>query len=223
MKANAPTVQALKIAIIDDEKAARTALARLLRSEEIDASTFSSAAEFLADPVRAEFDCVVSDVRMPDVDGIELQAELNRSLSHISIVFISGRGNVPMSVEAMKGGAVDFLEKPVRRDALLGAVNRASERSRALRIAGADLQSLRKRYASLTPREQQVFELVTTGLLNKQVGFQLGAAEKTVKIHRAHVMEKMQAHSLADLVRMAQRLGMRSEVPESFRPAARRS
>ena len=147
---------------------------------------------------------------MPGFDGLKLQQELNKTLPHISIVFLTGHGSVSMSVEAMKGGAVDFLEKPVDHEVLLTAIRRAAERSRELKSSHDELVAIQRRYGRMTPRERQVFALVTTGLLNKQIAFDLGVAERTVKVHRARVMEKMEADSLAQLVRMAQRLGVQT-------------
>jgi FixJ family two-component response regulator len=147
---------------------------------------------------------------MPGLDGLGFQQMLRTKLPHLSMVFITGHGDIPASVTAMKAGAVDFLEKPVKGAALLDAICRATERSRNLHAANAALVSLKIRYATLTPRECEVFSLVATGLLNKQVAAQLGVAEKTIKQHRGHVMDKMAAESLAELVVMAERLGVRS-------------
>jgi len=145
---------------------------------------------------------------MPGFDGLRLQEELNKTMPHISVVFLTGHASVPMSVEAMKGGAVDFLEKPVDDEALLTAIRRAAERSRELKSSRNELIAIQRRYARMTPREREVFALVTAGLLNKQIAYDLGVAERTIKVHRARVMEKMEADSLAQLVRMAQRLGV---------------
>jgi FixJ family two-component response regulator len=197
----------IEVAVIDDDQSARTALARLLKSAGIETATFSSAREFLDDPNRGSLGCAVIDLRMPDLDGLALQQELDKTLPHLSVVFITGNGDVPTSIRAMKAGAVDFLEKPVPEAALLEAVGRATERTRQMKAAKQELDNLSERYRTLTRREREVFGLVTAGLLNKQVAAELGAAEKTIKVHRARVMEKMNAASLADLVRMAQRLG----------------
>ena len=145
---------------------------------------------------------------MPGFDGLKLQEELNKTLPHLSLVFITGHGNIPMSVEAMKRGAVDFLEKPVDDKALLAAIRRAAARSRALKASRDEKIAIARRYERMSTRERQVFALVTTGLLNKQIAFDLGLAERTVKVHRARAMEKMEADSLAQLVRMAQLLGV---------------
>jgi FixJ family two-component response regulator len=145
-------------------------------------------------------------MQMPGFDGLELQEQLNRTLPHLSLVFITGHGDIQGSVRVMKGGAGDFLEKPVG-DALLPAIHRAAERSRALKASHEERMALERPYAEVTPREREVFALVTGGLLNKQIAADLGVTEKTIKVHRARVMEKMGAESLADLVRKAERLG----------------
>ena len=198
----------IKVAIIDDDEPVRKALQRLMKSAGIDAVVFASAQEFLEDPVREHSDCVVTDLRMTGLDGLELQETLNQVLPDVSVVFLTGYGDIPTSVHAMKARAVDFLEKPVEEDSLLATIDRAAERSRQSKARRIDLLKLEGRYATLTPREREVFTLVTAGLLNKQVGAELGAAEKTIKVHRARVMRKMEADSAADLVRMAQRLGV---------------
>lgn len=199
----------IKVALIDDDESARTSLARLIKAAGIKVVSFSSAREFLENPMRDQFDCAVSDMRMPDLDGFDLQETLAQSLPYLSVVFITGHGDIPMTVRAMQSGAVDFLEKPVDDGALIAAIRRSAERSRKQKTSYAELQDLRRRYELLTPRERQVFTLVTGGLLNKQIGYELGTVEKTVKVHRARTMEKMQADSLASLVSMAERLGVR--------------
>ncbi len=199
----------IKVALIDDDESARTSLARLIKSAGIQVVSFSSAREFLGNSKRDQFDCAVSDVRMPDVDGFELQETLAKTLPYLSVVFITGHGDIPMTVKAIQSGAVDFLEKPVDDKDLIAAIRRSAERSRKQRISYAELEELRRRYELLTPRERQVLALVTGGLLNKQIGHELGTGEKTIKVHRARVMEKMRADSLASLVAMAERLGVR--------------
>ena len=199
----------MKVALIDDNKSARTSLARLIKTAGIEVVSFSSAREFLEDPIRNQVDCAVTDVRMPGVDGFQLQETLGQTVPYLSVVFITGHGDIPMSVKAIRGGAVDFLEKPVDDEALLEAVRRAAERSRYQKALGTELGDLQRRYGLLTPRERQVFQLVTAGLLNKQAGADLGTTEKTIKVHRARVMSKMKADSLAELVRMADQLGVR--------------
>jgi len=196
----------MKVAVVDDDKSARISLARLIRTGGIQVEDFSSAYEFLQDPVREQVDCAVSDVRMPGIDGFALQETLAQTLPHLSLVFVTGKGDIPMSVRAMKHGAIDFLEKPVKVGALLDAIGRAVERTRNQRILRAKLGDLQRRWDLLTARERQVFQLITSGLLNKQAGAELGASEKTIKVHRARVMSKMKAESLAELVRMAELL-----------------
>jgi FixJ family two-component response regulator len=201
--------QKLSIAIIDDDSSIRKSLARLIGLAGYEARTFALAREFLDSPVRDQVACIVSDLRMPGLDGLELQQAVSRRLPHLSIVFITGAGDISSTVTAMKAGAVDFLEKPIKGSALLEAIDRAIERSRKLKAANVEILELQVRHQSLTARERQVFGLVTAGLLNKQVAAELGAAEKTIKHHRGRVMIKMEAESLADLVLMAERLGVR--------------
>jgi FixJ family two-component response regulator len=196
----------IKVAIIDDDESARKSLARLMKSAGITAVTFSSAGEFLEAANDSQVDCAVTDLQMPGVDGIKLQQALAQIVPHLAIVFVTGHGDVPAGIKAMKGGAVDFLEKPVDDEALLEAVRRAAERSREARASRAEFDDLQRRYERLTPRERQVFQLITSGLLNKQAGAELGTGEKTIKVQRARVMDKMEAASLADLVRMADQL-----------------
>lgn len=199
----------IKVALIDDDQSARTSLARLIKTAGIQVVPFSSAHEFLGDPVREQVDCAVTDLRMPGIDGFKLQETLAEILPYLSVVFITGHGDIPMTVKAIRGGAVDFLEKPVDDKALIASIRRSAERSRKKKISYAELAELRRHYELLTPREQQVLALVTGGLLNKQIADELGTGEKNIKVHRARVMEKMKAESLADLVVMAERLGAR--------------
>lgn len=198
-----------RIAVIDDDLSIRKSLARRLGVAGFEVVTFSSASEFLAAEDTDKISCAVSDLRMPGVDGLELQRALRAKLPHLSMVFITGHGDVPSGISAMKAGAVDFLEKPMKSDVLLEAINRAIERSRNLLAASTEIEALKMRYRTLTAREGEVFALVATGLLNKQIGAELGAAEKTIKQHRGRVMDKMRAESLAELVLMAERLGVR--------------
>ena len=201
--------------VIDDDPSVLRALERQLADDDVRVETFQSARDFLArPPVAAGSACVVSDVRMPGLDGIELQQTLAREGRHLPIVFISGEGDVATSVQAMKAGAVSFLPKPFKRDDLRAAVAEALRRSREDIAGRAAAEGLAKRYRSLTPREREVFDLVAAGLLNKVIADRLGAAETTIKIHRGRVMEKMGARSVADLVRMAERLGVSTASPQ---------
>lgn len=194
--------------LVDDDASVRRAVARLLRSARYQVETFGSAAEFLgADRWPAAPACVVIDLRMPAMDGLDLQAELRVRELPLPVVFLTGHGDVPSSVSAMKAGAVDFLAKPVMDDDLLRAVETALAQDTRERQRREELRSLRARAESLTPRERQVMELVAEGLLNKQIAARLGTAEKTVKVHRGRVMEKMRFVSVADLVRAVERLG----------------
>jgi FixJ family two-component response regulator len=181
----------------------------MLGAAGLEVSTFSSARSFFAAPESQNFSCVVSDLRMPEVDGLGLQTMLGERMPHVRIIFLTGHADVQSSVRAMKSGAVDFLEKPIKRAELEEAIVRATQLTRRAKSDAANLYSLKRRYTELTPRERQVFALVTAGLLNKQVAAELGASEKTIKQHRGVVMTKMNATSLADLVVMADRLGIR--------------
>jgi FixJ family two-component response regulator len=194
--------------IVDDEDSVRRALGRLIRSAGMTARTFPSAETFLAESHPVPASCLVLDVHLPGLNGLQLQEALHRKGYPISIVFITGHGDVPTSVRAIKAGAVDFLQKPFAGRDLLGAVRRAVHRTRDAVLRQAECAEIRRRYDTLTSREREVFSLVVSGLLNKQVAGELGAAEKTIKIHRGRVMAKMQAPSLADLVRMAGLLGI---------------
>jgi len=197
------------VAVIDDDASCRNALVRLLTIAGLQVRAFSSARQFLDDHDCEKVSCVVSDLRMPGVNGLQLQAALRERIPHLSILFVTGYGEVAETVSAMKAGAVDFLEKPVRGATLVEAVHRAAARSIHLKAVANEVGDLRIRYETLTPREREVMALVAAGLLNKQVAAELGAAEKTIKQHRGNVMRKMNAESLADLVMMAERLGIR--------------
>src|SRR5215472_4885527 len=197
------------IAVIDDDESIRKALVRMLGASGLEVLAFSSAQQFLGAPEGERATCVVSDLGMPDIDGLHLQTVLAERMPHVGIVFVTGHADVPSSVNAMKSGAVDFLEKPVKRAELLEAISRATRRTHSAEAKTAELNKLNQRYTELTLRERQVFALVSAGLLNKQVAAELGSAEKTVKQHRGVVMAKMRADSLADLVLMADRLGIR--------------
>src|SRR5450432_1332193 len=186
--------------VVDDEAAARSAMESLLQSVGLRVETFGSAAEFLRRETSDAPCCLVLDVRLPGMSGIELQRTLTLAGVNIPIIFITGHGDIPMSVEAMKAGALEFLTKPFRGQELLDAIHNALERNRATREDEGRHAELRRRLDTLTPRERQVMQLVITGLLNKQIGAELGASERTIKIHRAQVMRKMGADSLPDLV-----------------------
>ena len=192
--------------VIDDDESIREALHSLIRSVGLKVATFPSAHEFLQSERPDVPACLILDVRMPGLSGLDLQRDLTEGNIHIPIIFITGHGDIPMSVRAMKAGAVEFLTKPFRDQDLLDAIQQALDRDRRARSQQADSADLRNRFHSLTPRETEVFELVVKGLLNKQIALQLGTSEITIKLHRRQVMEKMQADSLADLVRMSEKL-----------------
>ncbi len=197
------------VAIVDDDESIRKALLRTLVGAGMEVLSFSSAQDLLAAAEIERVSCVVSDLRMPGIDGLHLQSALAERMPHVAIVFVTGHGDIPSTVQAMKSGAVDFLEKPVRRADLMEAIARATQRTHRTQAEATDLNSLKSRYSKLTPRERQVFALVAAGLLNKQIATELGNAEKTTKQHRGAVMAKMRAESLADLVLMAEHLGVR--------------
>jgi FixJ family two-component response regulator len=197
--------------VVDDEPSVCLALKRLLRSVGLEARTFGSALEFLHSKRPDGPGCLILDVRLPGLSGPDLQAELAARKITLPIIFVTGHGDIPMSVRAMKAGAVEFLTKPYREQELLEAIQRAIDRDGIVRQRSAELRSLQERYALLTPREREVFPRVTSGLLNKQTAAELGASEKTIKVHRGQVMQKMEAKSLADLIHMAEKLGLPSD------------
>jgi FixJ family two-component response regulator len=203
------------IAIVDDDPWARDGLQRLIRSAGWRAETFASAQEFLARPGTEEPSCLVLDLQLPGLSGLDLQKRMAEVGLEIPIVFLTGHGDIPASVQAMKAGAVEFLTKPVDDQKLLQAIQEAIERDRRTREQHAEVRELRDRYESLTPREQEVMQQVVSGLLNKQIAAELNITEVTVKFHRGHIMRKMRADSLADLVRMAESLGIRSHKQSS--------
>jgi len=192
--------------VVDDDVSVRESLESLIRCEGWQPETFRSAQEFLACPRAPVPNCLVLDVSLPGLNGLELQKRVSVERADMPIIFITGYGDVPMTVQAMKAGAVEFLTKPFSDDVLLSAIRAALERSHAVLGQEAEMRTLRDRYASLTQRERQVMALVVSGRLNKQVGGELGISEITVKAHRGKVMQKMKADSLADLVKMAARL-----------------
>ena len=192
--------------VVDDDVSVRESLELLIRCAGWQPETFASAQEFLARPRVLAPSCLVLDVSLPDLNGLELQKRIAADRIDMPIIFITGYGDVPMTVQAMKAGAVEFLTKPFGDEVLLSAIRHAIERSQTALGHEAEMQALRDRYASLTPREREVMALVVSGLLNKQVGVELGISEITVKAHRGKVMRKMKADSLADLVKMAARL-----------------
>jgi FixJ family two-component response regulator len=205
MKTLSPTVF-----VVDDDAPVRKGLARLLKSAGYHAECFASADEFLSywkiTPVPG---CLLLDIQMPGLDGIQLQRSLLASGQFIPIIFITGHGDIPSSVKAMKAGAVDFFPKPFNAEALLRAVHEALQRGDRERAARDEREAVSTRFNTLTPREREVMALVVRGMLNKQIAFELGASEKTIKIHRGRVMEKMQVQSIADLVRVADKVDFR--------------
>jgi FixJ family two-component response regulator len=201
--------------LVDDDPSILRALTRLLRAGGHAVSAFRSPRDFLAQHDPAVPGCVVLDLAMPGLNGLELQTALAASGCQRPIIFVSGHGDVPSSVRAMKAGAVDFLTKPVSEENLLAAIRRAIDRDRLMRQARAELAAIGERLNTLTPREREVLQHVVSGQLNKQIAADLGTVEKTVKVHRSRVMEKMGVRSLADLVRMAERIGVTTASDQS--------
>lgn len=197
-----------KVFLVDDEPELRQALTRLLKAEGFDVEAFGSAMEFLARLDGACAGCALLDLAMPGIDGLELQQRLSASGAQLGIVFLTGHGDIPTSVRAVKAGAIDFLTKPVRRADLLRAVNAALDHAQSQQAAEAGRAELRGRFEQLTPREREVLTHVIAGKLNKVIAADLGTSEQTIKVHRARVMEKLDVGSVADLVRVAQQLGV---------------
>ena len=195
--------------VVDDDPSIREALKSLFGSVGLRAETFASATDFLQAKLPDSPSCLVLDVRLPGLSGLDFQTELAKANIHVPIIFITGHGDIPMTVRAMKAGAVEFLTKPFRDQELLDAVQVGLERDRARREKDTLVATLRARYETLTPREQEVIALVTTGLMNKQIAAEIGVTEITVKVHRGNAMRKMGAKSLADLVKMVDALGVR--------------
>lgn len=206
-KSGASTDQPI-VFVVDDDASMRQALARLFQSVQLRAEVFASAQEFFQSERPEVPSCLVLDVRLPGLSGLDFQAELIKADVRIPIVFITGHGDIPMSVRAMKAGAVDFLAKPFRDQDLLDAVTTAIQRDQKRREHENALAALKAHFASLTPREREIMALVTSGLMSKQIAAQIGLSEITVKVHRSHITKKMGARSIADLVRMAEALGV---------------
>jgi len=208
-----PADAAEPIVVVDDDAAVRVTLGTLFRSVGLRVELFGSVDEFAQSKLPDAASCLVLDIRLPGVSGLDFQAELAEADIRIPIIFMTGHGDVPMSVKAMKAGALDFLTKPFRDQDMLDAVTRALERDQKRRDNEKAVSELRTRFDSLTSREREVMALVVAGLMNKQIAFELGVTEITVKVHRSHMMRKMKARSLVDLVRMADLLGIRRAKP----------
>ncbi len=194
--------------VVDDDPAVLSSLSRLLRSAQLKVLAFASPQEFLDQHDPYAPGCLILDIAMPDLDGLELQAALTQIGSSIPIIFLTGHGNVPASVQAMKSGALDFLSKPVDERDLLSTIHIAIEKDRIARQMRVEIDEILERLKTLTPREREVLTHVVSGQLNKQIAYDLGTVEKTIKVHRARVMEKMKVNSVADLVRLYERAGL---------------
>jgi FixJ family two-component response regulator len=209
----APTGPQNVVFVIDDDASLRESLSSLLRSIGLHVELFDSAVQFLKSKLPDVPSCLVLDVRLPGLSGLDFQAELIRNDVHVPIIFITGHGDIPMSVRAMKAGAIEFLTKPLREQDLLDAVQAGLDRDRARRASDKTVTELRSKYDSLTAREQEVIGYVASGLMNKQIAGEIGISEITVKVHRGNLMRKMGAKSLADLVRMVDALGVQRPKP----------
>jgi len=196
------------VLVVEDDESVRRALSNLFQSVGLEVQLFGSASDMLQSKLPASASCLVLDVRLPGLSGLDFQAELAKANIHIPIIFMSGHGDIPMTVRAMKGGAVDFLTKPFRDQDMLDAVGAAIERDRKRRETEKIVSDLQARFETLTPREREIFAFVSSGLMNKQIAAEIGLAEITVKIHRGHITRKMGARSLAELVRQAEALGI---------------
>ena len=192
--------------IVDDDDSVRKALTRLIKSVDLTVETFASAHDFLKRKSHNGPACLLLDIRMPGLSGLDLQDELVAAGRTLPIIFISAHGTIPLTVRAMKAGAVDFIEKPFEDQTLLDAINQSLKKDRQAKLEQAEVGEIQRRVDSLTPREREVFALVVSGKLNKQIAFELGTTERTIKAHRARVMKKMQAKSLADLIRLAEKV-----------------
>lgn len=195
--------------VVDDEPSVRRGLNRLLKAAGYSVEVFATAREFLERGAAEELACLVLDVKMPDLNGLELQQALTEANRPVPIIFVTGHGDIPTSVRAMRAGATDFLSKPFDASDLIAAIERALETARQQQMEQAERSQVEQRLAALTPREQEVLRQVITGQLNKQIAASLGASEKTIKVHRGRVMRKMQVHSVAELVRLCEKLGIR--------------
>lgn len=202
------TIPEATVFVVDDDSHVRGSLEQLIKSVGLNVHTFSSAQEFLDQDLPDTPSCLVLDIRMPSLSGLDLQDELVKRGLTTPVIFITGHGTVPMSVRAMKAGAVDFLQKPFEDQDLLDAIHRAIEQNKQTRLEQAEIGEIKRRVESLTPREYEVLVLVVAGMLNKQIAYDLKMSENTVKTHRAHIMQKMQVESLADLVRLTEKVGI---------------
>jgi FixJ family two-component response regulator len=202
------------VLVIDDDPSVLKSLARLLCSIELNVATFATPEEFLNQFEPGIHGCLVLDIAMPNLNGLELQQELAARGNELPVIFLTGHGDIPMSVQAMKQGAIDFLTKPVHDQDLIEAVHAAIEKNRMIQETRAELNEIRKKLSTLTPREREVLNHVVSGKLNKQIAADLGTVEKTIKVHRGHLMTKLKVRSLADLVRLAERAGIMSIAPD---------